>query len=116
MFTLFKKPLFDIVGWRQQPALAEVDGATARRAIAIAKLRAKIYFKGSVLLRQSALLAVIFAAIVLPEWGSVPAPLLIIPAYLFASKALNASAYRQYAFPLLPQAVDDALKFPLKGA
>ena len=111
---MLKKPRLDIVGWTEQPALADIDRQVARRAITIAKFRAKIYQKGSVILRQATLVAIIAAAIVLPEWGSYPAPLLIIPVYLLASKALNASAYRKYAFPLLPQAVDDASKFPLK--
>lgn len=107
---------FDLVGWSKQPALADIDPRVAHRAITIAKFRAKIYQKGSVLLRQTALLAVIAAAIILPEWNSFPAPVLLVPAYLIGSKALNAKAYREHAFPLLPKAVDDALKFPLKGA
>lgn len=117
MSTLLAKLFrFDPVGWFKQPALADIDPRVARRAITIAKFRAKVYQKGSVLLRQATLLAVIAAAIILPEWNSFPAPLLLVPAYLVGSKALNAKAYRKHAFPLLPQAVDDALKFPLKGA
>lgn len=115
MVRLLSKLRLDVVGWRSQPALEGVDQRVARRAITIAKFRAKIYQKGSVILRQCALLAVIAAVIILPEWGRFPAPLLFIPLYVLASKALNASAYRKHAFPLLPQAVADALKFPLKG-
>ena len=113
---LSKLPRFDFVGWFQQPALADVDPRVAHRAITIAKFRAKIYQKGSVILRQAALLSIIAAAIILPEWNSFPAPVLLVPAYLIGSKALNARAYREHAFPLLPEAVDAALKFPLKGA
>lgn len=115
MFELFSKLRFDYVGWRQQPALAGVEPQVARRAITIAKFRAKIYQKGSVLLRQSAFFGVIMAAIFIPSWGGYPVQLILIPAYLIGSKALNAPAYRKHAFPLLPKAVEDALKFPLKG-
>lgn len=105
---------WDIVGWHEQPELQGVDNRTAFRAINIAKFRSKVYRKGSVLLRQTALFALLFAAIVLPNWGQVHPQLVLIPAYIILAKFINIKAYRKHAFPLLEEAVEDASKFPLK--
>lgn len=107
--------MIDLVGWHRHAALENIDSRLAHRAITVAKFRAKIYQKGSVLLNQAALLAIVIALLILPEWGAYPIQLWLIPGYLLLVKVLNVKAYRRHAFPLLADAVADAQRFPLKG-
>lgn len=107
--------MIDLVGWHQHSALQNVDSRLAHRAITIAKFRAKVYLKGSVILRQAVLLALFVALLVMPNWGAYPIQLLLIPGYLLLTKVLNVRAYRRHALPLLADAVDDASRYPLKG-
>ncbi|MEC8926417.1 MAG: hypothetical protein VYD07_10920 [Pseudomonadota bacterium] len=103
--------MIDFVGWYKQPELDGVNPRTAHRAITVAKFRAKLYRRGSFLLRQCALLSVVAALLILPSWHHSVISAMIIISYLGLAKWLNIRAYRTYALPLLPQAVQDASKY-----